>query len=71
MFITHTQSLAALEVVPKKSTVKNDFKSDAQFMKKITSTELTAVVGQKSTQRKVKRLSDDGLKYLTQKQINL
>ena len=40
-------------------------------MMTITKTEMSAVVGVKATQRRVKRLADDGLKYLEQKQINI
>ena len=61
---------AALSMKP--TTPKaNLFKNDRQFMMTITKTEMSAVVGVKATQRRVKRLADDGLKYLEQKQINI
>ena len=40
-------------------------------MRHITDTEMNTVVAGKGTQRIIKRLADDGLQYLKQKQINL
>ena len=59
--------------IDKKSKPKetNFFKSDQRFMRHITDTEMNTVVAGKGTQRIIKRLADDGLQYLKQKQINL